>query len=92
MAGLVSDGLIAQSEQQAAEFWTVREQLPQANRLIGSVSSHDISIPLRALPEFIEDGVHGLLSDDAPQALAAAMTRVSRSAVPMARAPGTSPR
>ncbi|APE44177.1 hydroxyacid dehydrogenase [Sulfitobacter alexandrii] len=56
-AGLVSDGLIAQSEQQAAEFWTVREQLPQANRMIGSVSSHDISIPLRALPDFIEDGL-----------------------------------
>lgn len=56
-AGLVSDGLIAQNEQQATEFWTVREQLPQANRLIGSISSHDISVPLRALPEFIEAGL-----------------------------------
>lgn len=55
-AGLVSDGLIAQSAQQSADFWTVREQLPQANRMIGSVSSHDISVPLRALPDFIEAG------------------------------------
>ncbi|MEM8576378.1 MAG: FAD-binding oxidoreductase [Pseudomonadota bacterium] len=52
-AGLVQDGLIAQSAAQSAEFWAVRERIPEANRLIGSVSSHDISLPLSALPEFI---------------------------------------
>jgi FAD/FMN-containing dehydrogenase len=51
--GLVSDGLIAQSQGQAAEFWNVREHLPAANRMIGSVSSHDVSVPLGALPDFI---------------------------------------
>ncbi len=55
-AGLVSDGLIAQSVAQAQSFWTVREHLPEANRLVGSVSSHDISVPLGVLPEFIERG------------------------------------
>ncbi|MEY8830294.1 FAD-binding oxidoreductase [Sedimentitalea sp. XS_ASV28] len=50
---LASDGLIAQSEAQRDGFWMVREQVPEANRRIGSVSSHDVSIPLRALPEFI---------------------------------------
>ena len=55
-AGLVQDGLVAQSQQQADDFWNVREMLPEANRRIGSVSSHDISIPLGALPEFIERG------------------------------------
>ncbi|MEM9549948.1 MAG: FAD-binding oxidoreductase [Pseudomonadota bacterium] len=53
-AGLVTDGLVAQSETQRAEFWAVRERIPQANRLIGSVSSHDISVPLGAIPDFIE--------------------------------------
>ncbi|UOA31139.1 putative FAD-linked oxidoreductase [Sulfitobacter sp. DSM 110093] len=52
-AGLVSDGLIAQNAQQAQDFWTIRETIPEANRLIGSVSSHDISVPLGAIPEFI---------------------------------------
>ena len=52
-AGLVSDGMIAQSEAQRHEFWEVREQIPEANRLIGSVSSHDISLPMGAIPEFI---------------------------------------
>jgi len=51
--GLVTDGLIAQSEGQAQDFWAVRERIPEANRLIGSVSSHDISLPLSALPDFI---------------------------------------
>ena len=52
--GLVSDGIIAQSQQQSNEFWSVREHIPEANRLIGSVSSHDISVPLGALATFIE--------------------------------------
>ena len=55
-AGLVSDGLIAQNDRQAADFWAVREKIPEANRLIGSVSSHDISVPLSAIPEFIAKG------------------------------------
>ncbi len=50
---LVSDGVIASSEAQRAGFWKLREDLPEANRRIGAVSSHDISVPLGALPEFI---------------------------------------
>ncbi|MAY44797.1 MAG: hydroxyacid dehydrogenase [Rhodobacteraceae bacterium] len=53
--GLVSDGLIAQSEGQRADFWNVRENIPEANRLIGAVASHDISLPLGALPHFIAE-------------------------------------
>lgn len=53
-AGLVTDGVIAQSETQRAELWAIREQIPTANRLIGSISSHDISIPLSLIPSFIE--------------------------------------
>ena len=55
-AGLVSDGLIAQNQQQSDEFWAVREMIPEANRRIGSVSSHDISVPLSAIPDFIRKG------------------------------------
>ncbi|MFK7939890.1 MAG: FAD-binding oxidoreductase [Roseovarius sp.] len=55
-AGLVTDGLIAQSENQRAAFWSVRETIPEANRRIGSVSSHDVSLPLGAIAEFITKG------------------------------------
>jgi len=51
---LVLDGLIAQSDTQAQAFWALREMMPEANRRIGSVSSHDISVPLGAIPEFID--------------------------------------
>ncbi|MDG3040649.1 FAD-binding oxidoreductase [Roseicyclus marinus] len=50
---LVSDGVIAQSEAQRAEFWALRENIPAANRRIGAISSHDISVPVAAIPRFI---------------------------------------
>ncbi len=53
-AGLVSDGVIAQSEGQRAEFWNLRESIPEANRHIGAIASHDISVPLGAIAEFID--------------------------------------
>ncbi len=54
-AGLVSDGVIAQSGTQAQEFWTLREHLPEGNRRIGAISSHDISLPLSEIARFIRD-------------------------------------
>ncbi len=51
---LVSDGVIAQSQQQARDLWAIREMIPEANRRIGSVSSHDISVPISAVPDFID--------------------------------------
>jgi FAD/FMN-containing dehydrogenase len=54
--GVVQDGVIAQSEAQRRALWAVRERIPEANRLIGSVSSHDISVPISTIPEFIRQG------------------------------------
>lgn len=51
--GLVLDGLIAQSESQRNDFWAVREHIPEANRLIGAISSHDLSIPSGSIAEFV---------------------------------------
>ena len=53
-AGLVTDGLIATSQAQRDAFWNLREMIPEANRRIGAISSHDISLPLGAVPEFID--------------------------------------
>lgn len=51
--GLVQDGLIAASEAQRRALWQIRESIPEANRRIGAISSHDISLPLGAVPQFI---------------------------------------
>lgn len=52
--GLVRDGVIATSQAQAAALWHLREMIPEANRRVGAVSSHDISLPLSAIPGFID--------------------------------------
>ncbi|MGI9391571.1 MAG: FAD-binding oxidoreductase [Boseongicola sp.] len=56
----VYDGLIAQSEGQRADFWNAREHIPEANRLIGAVASHDLSLPLGNLPAFIDAATSGI--------------------------------
>ena len=53
--GLINDALIAQSEKQAKEFWNLRENIPEANRRIGSISNHDISLPISLIPKFIDE-------------------------------------
>ncbi len=63
-AGLVSDGVIAQSGQQAADLWTIRETIPDANRHIGAIASHDISLPLSEIARFIHDAT-AMLADRA---------------------------
>ena len=52
-AGLVTDGIVAQTEAQRATFWAIRETIPLANRKVGAISSHDISLPLREIAGFV---------------------------------------
>ena len=52
--GLVSDGVIAQSQGHSDELWKLRESIPEANRRIGAICSHDISLPLGEISEFIQ--------------------------------------
>ncbi len=59
-AGLVLDGVIAASEAQRAGLWRIRESIPLANRAVGAVASHDISVPLGSVPEFIARAGAGL--------------------------------
>ncbi len=64
-AGLATDGAIAQTEAQRATFWRIRETIPEANRLIGAIASHDISVPVARIPEFIAKG-EAALADQFP--------------------------
>ena len=56
---LVLDAVVAQSEGQRAALWELRESLPLANRRIGAVSSHDISVPIAAIPAIHRCGACG---------------------------------
>ncbi|MBL4810977.1 MAG: FAD-binding oxidoreductase [Rhodobacteraceae bacterium] len=52
--GLCDDGVIASSQAQRAAFWNLRETIPEGNRRIGAIASHDISLPLSHIAEFID--------------------------------------
>ena len=51
---LVGDGVIAASLGQRRALWGLREALPEGNRRIGAIASHDISLPLSEIPDFID--------------------------------------
>ena len=53
--GLVLDATIADSVQQAKSFWRIRELFGEVQRHIGASIKHDISVPVAAVPAFIEE-------------------------------------
>lgn len=54
-----------------------RDGLPNVLMEAASQLLPILSTPVSAIPEFIDDGVHGVLSDDAPEALAGHMVRLA---------------
>ncbi len=53
--GLVLDAAIADSVQQSKAFWRIREMFGEVQRYIGASIKHDISVPIAAVPAFIEE-------------------------------------
>lgn len=54
-SGLAENALIAESNAQAQALWQLREAIPEAQKCEGGSIKHDISVPLSALPRFIEE-------------------------------------
>ncbi len=54
--GTALDAVIAQTEAQAAALWTLRESIPEAQRLEGPNIKHDISVPVSRIPDFLSEG------------------------------------
>ncbi len=59
-AGEIEDAVLAQNESQREAMWHMRESIPEANRLTGSVASFDISVPISRVPDFIDTGTKAL--------------------------------
>ena len=58
--GLATDGVIASSEAQRQNMWWIRESIPECNRKVGAVSSHDISVPISKMSRFVDAGIGAL--------------------------------
>lgn len=54
--GLVLDGALATSGAHRAQFWRLREEQPEGQRLEGEQLKHDISVPPGAIARFIDAG------------------------------------
>ena len=52
--GLITNGLIAKSEKERNDFWLVRHSISEAEKLSGRGVHHDISLPIKKIPEFLE--------------------------------------
>ncbi|QDC02883.1 FAD-binding oxidoreductase [Mesorhizobium sp. 8] len=54
--GTAGDAVIAASLSQRDAFWNFREVLPETQKKEGASIKHDISVPVAAIPTFIERG------------------------------------
>lgn len=59
---LLDDAVIAANETQAEAFWLIRDSISAAERERGPAVQHDISVPVEAMPDFIESAVSTLQS------------------------------
>jgi FAD/FMN-containing dehydrogenase len=51
---LIEDAAIASSLEQRNDFWKLRELLPEAQTREGTSIKHDVSVPIAAIPVFLE--------------------------------------
>ena len=60
-AGLVTDAVIAESEAQRMAFWALRENMSEAQKREGASVKHDVSVPISAIPGFLERATAAVL-------------------------------
>jgi len=56
-AGQATDAVFAASDAQAAALWRLRESLSEAQKHEGASIKHDVSVPVRAIPELLKKGI-----------------------------------
>ncbi len=52
--GWIDDAVLAQSGEQAARLWDLRERLSEAQKIEGFSIKHDVSVPVSRIGEFVE--------------------------------------
>ena len=52
--GAIRDAVLASSEAQRLSLWSIRENIPAAQTREGASIKHDISLPIAAIPEFVQ--------------------------------------
>ncbi|MCB5177408.1 FAD-binding oxidoreductase [Microvirga lenta] len=52
---LALDGVVAESGSQAAQLWALREHVTESEAREGKSVKHDVSVPLSAVPQFLDE-------------------------------------
>jgi FAD/FMN-containing dehydrogenase len=68
-SGAALDAVIASSLEQSFAFWRLREMIPDAQKREGGSIKHDVSVPVAAIPAFVEEAgkrVEALISGARP--------------------------
>ena len=55
--GLIEDAVLARSNKQAADFWTLRHGMSEVQIPEGGSIKHDISVPVSAIPAFLDRAI-----------------------------------
>jgi FAD/FMN-containing dehydrogenase len=56
-AGIATDAAIATNETQWRDLWRLRENISEAQKREGASIKHDISVPVKDIPTFLEKGI-----------------------------------
>ena len=59
---LASDAVVASSAGQAAALWKLRESISESQKREGASIKHDISVPVAAIPAFLEQATPAVLA------------------------------
>lgn len=51
---IATDGVVAESERQEADLWTLRESITEAEGREGRSVKHDVSVPISSIPDFLK--------------------------------------
>jgi FAD/FMN-containing dehydrogenase len=60
--GIATDAVVASSEAQRSAFWSLRENMSEAQKREGASIKHDISVPISAIPTFLERATVAVLA------------------------------
>jgi FAD/FMN-containing dehydrogenase len=55
--GLAADAAVAANETQRAAFWKLRESMSEAQKPEGGSIKHDVSVPVKDIPAFLDQGI-----------------------------------
>jgi FAD/FMN-containing dehydrogenase len=59
---VILDAAIAQTEQQRQEFWALRENATESQKLEGTSIKHDVSVPISSIPKFYDSAWQAILN------------------------------